>query len=831
MSHTMSDARYALRRLRKSPMFTTFAVVTLALGIGATTAVYSMVHAVLSPPAGVANIDRIVNVYTTPRGSIPMIALSWGDYQDLRARQTVFDKVTGWIFDRFALAANGRTETSFGEFVGGDYFDVLGVQMALGRPIHPADDVAGAPPVVVISHRIWQRMFDGAADAIGKSLRLNGRDFQIVGVASAEFSGLFNGGFVTSAAWTPFAAMPYAGSIRQGSMNMLDRRSRWVLVKGRLAEGRTIEQASAEVTSIARQLDVDAPLRPDAGERYVSRLETSRPWQVRRARDIALNEGADFMVRPMATVLMVVVGLVLAVAGTNLANLMLARGTDRRHEITVRRALGATRWRLVREVLIESLSLTAVGGALGLLLAQVLMVVMSQEFGAGNGVSLRVVPRMDAAVLASTLISTLVVLLIAGLVPAWHSTRVELRASLAGGSAHTGVPRWRGRRFLIASQVTVSIVLVAAAALCVSQVRTARMQERGVDLDRVAFAEVDFAGQQYDQDRIRQIGTVALEQLSRQPEIEAASLSSGWPIFLRNPGAAVGAGSRNLAASMIASTKRVFDALGLQLLHGRTFDARDTSSAEAVAILSRNLAERIFDDPRAAIGKRVTFKRNQWVGDPTHPKLEKTVVGVVSDSSGSGSRDGVAVYVPFDQQTEGHLVFSARTTGDPTRAMTTLRQTLAGIDPTLAIAQLSTGPSLVATEMLFFRVTAGLAAMLGAFALVLALAGLYGVLSHVVGRRTREIGVRIALGADRARIVRMVVRDGLHPVASGIVLGLILGAIARMSLSPMFTRLAPAMDPVVLTSVPLAMLAAGALACYLPARRAAKIDPNVALRD
>lgn len=830
LSRFVRDMRYARRRLRKTPVFTLFAIVTLALGIGATTAIYSVVHAVLSPPPGIANVERLVNVYHTPRGSIPMIALSWGDYQDLRARQTVFDKVTGWTFDRLAFAANGQTGAAFGEFVGGDYFDVLGVTMAAGRPLQLADDQPGAAPVVVISHGVWQRMFAASPDAVGSSLRMNGRTFQVVGVASREFSGLFNSGLVPTAMWAPLSTLAFAGSSRASRMD--DRDNRWVLVKGRLAPGRTVPEAAAEVARIAKQLDADVPLGRDIDPRYRGRADTTRPWQVRPAADIAINESADFIVRPMAATVMVAVGLVLLVACTNLANLMLARGTDRRHELAVRLALGASRWQLLREAMTESVLIASAGGLLGIGVARALMVLLSNDLAVGNGATLRVLPRLDLVVIAMSIGATLLALAVAGLLPALQSTRGDLRPALDSNASHAGLPRWRARRFLIATQVTVSVMLVALAALCIFQVRAGRRIDRGMDLERLALAEVDFAGQQYEPERVAQIASAALRQLQARANVDAASVSSGLPLFVRNPGASVQplTGSGSTRAALIAASPDVFRTLGVRLTRGRILDARDAAGAAPVIVISEITARALFasEDP---LGKQVRFTRTRWVGDPDHPVLVKTIVGVVGDVGGSGAGESSAVYVPLEQQPEGHLVFAARTAGDPAKALPVLRQTLASIDPSLAVAQVVTGASLANTEMVFFRIMGGLAAVLGAFALVLALAGLFGILSHLVGRRTREIGVRIALGADRTRVVRMVLRDGLHPVVSGIVLGLILGAIARMSLGPMFERLAPAMDPVVLTVLPLAMIAAGTLACYIPARRASRIDPSVALRD
>ena len=823
-----SDARFAMRRLRKSPTFAIFSVITLALGIGATTAIYSIVHAVMSPPPAVANIDRIVNVYHSRGGSLPMMSLSWGDYQAFRARQTVFEKVTGWHPERFAFAANGRADSSFGEYVGGDYFDVLGVPVALGRAIQPPDDEPTAPTVAVISHRLWQRLFDAAPDVIGRTLRLNGVPVQIVGVASRDFNGLFNSGIVASGVWVPFSNMSRLGFNRAGQLT--DRRARFVLTKGLLASGRTVEQAASAVELIARQLDLEAPLAQPGDDARMARHNVTRPWLVRPAADIVINENTEYILGPLIATLMAAVALVLMVACTNLANMTLARATDRTHELALRRALGASRWRLVREQLIETGIVVLIGTAFGVIAARALMIVLSSDLAVGNGVTLRIVPRLDATVVVAAVLAATLALVIAGVVPAWQAVRADLRSPMAAGGS-MGVPRWRWRRLLIAAQVTVSLVLVALAALCISQVREGLQRDRGFRVDALAVAEVDFATQQYDLERARAISQHVVAQLSRQPEIEAAAVSSGWPTMLTNPGASVTeiANRRGAMTAFVAASPTILETLDVTLASGRGFDERDTAGAPRVAILSRHLAEALFDDT-SPLGREVEIKRRRWVGEPEHPPFIAAVIGVADDISDNDGPEN-ALYLPIDQHSAGRLAFTVRTGADPARALTTLRQTIAAADPALAIAQVSTGESLLGTELVFLRVTGSIAAVLGSFALVLALAGLYGVLSHVISRRTREIGIRIALGADRGRILRMVIRDGVAPVVSGIVLGLAIGAIARMSLGPVFTRLAPAIDPVVLILVPVSMVLAAIVACYIPARRAAKIDPNVALRD
>jgi len=320
----MSDWRFALRRLRRSPVFTLFGVLTLALGIGATTGIYSVVRVVLGPPSGVRNVDRIVNLYHAPGGSPAFSGFSLPDYEDLRARQTVFDQITAWSFLGVAYAANGQTGTSFGEIVGGEYFSLLGVNPSRGRLLQLADDRPDAPAVVVISHGTWQRVFAGAEDVAGKTLKVNGQTFEVIGVAPREFRGLFNNGLVPSALWVPIAS---AAKIYRRSPGVVfdpnDRKSRFLLAKGVLKPGRTLEEARVELSVLGKQLDVAHPLGRDLDPKRTSIRERSRPLQARPMADVRLNESDAGLGDGLMAVLMLAVGVVLLVACSNLANLSL----------------------------------------------------------------------------------------------------------------------------------------------------------------------------------------------------------------------------------------------------------------------------------------------------------------------------------------------------------------------------------------------------------------------------------------------------------------------------------------------------------------------------
>jgi predicted permease len=824
--------RYGWRRLRTAPAFAAFSVITLALAIGATTAVYSLIHVVTGPPPGIAGVDRIVEVYHYPTGSVPTANLAWEDYQDLRARQSVFESVTGWTWFRASIVAGGYAETTSAEIVDGDYFRTLGVRMQVGRALQPQDDRAEAPAVIVISDSLWQRRFASAIDIVGKTVKVGGTTFEIVGVADGEFKGLFNGGLITSQVWVPMHAARRAFPELHDQFAPNSRDRRWVFVRARLASGRTISQAMGHVATIGKQLDAAFPIGLDTDPRFRSPHAIARPWGVRALSSRVMGVPAPVM-RLIAGTTFGAVVLVLLVACTNLANLMLARNIRRRGEMGTRVALGASRPQLVLESIAEPLMLAIAGGAAGMGVARVLMKVLSTEVDVTGGVTLQVLPRLDPATLAAGSCATLFALFVAGVVPVLQSTRVDLRSVLAADGGGT-VARWRGRRYLIVMQVSVSVLLVAVATLYAGEMRRQSRIDTGMDLERLALAQVDFGSQRYDEERARQVADHALRQMAMRPGVAAVSVSSGLPAGLATNRATLtpADASRPADVAFVAGTPGVFDTLGIGILRGRAFDGRDTPGRTPVVLLSEIAAQQLFPggDP---IGREVIFERRRVVGESERPPVRMTVIGVTADTDaiGVGRRAFGVAYLPLDQHYESRLVLAARVGTDPHAFVGPLRAAIATVDPDLAVVQIGTGLALAGPDTTFPRIVSSSASLLGLTALVLALAGLSGVLSQVVAGRTREIGVRLALGAGAPAIRRMVIAEGLRPVLMGLIAGLGFGLIARAALQPFFLRLVPATDVTLMILLPALFLGAGFLACYAPAHRASRIDPNVALRN
>jgi predicted permease len=558
---------------------------------------------------------------------------------------------------------------------------------------------------------------------------------------------------------------------------------------------------------------------------------TSRQWQLRPAASVLVNEAVDPLIRPLVGTLMTAVGLVLLVACTNLANLMLARSSGRRQETAIRLALGASRPRLLREALAETVILAIAGGVTGLAVARILILAIAGEINVGGDTMLRIGPVVDGSVLLGSLAVTMLAVLVAGLVPALQSTRADVRTALATDGPNAAAPRWRGRRILIAVQVAVSLVLLAVATLAAREVQREGRSDTGLDLERLALVQVDFTLQQYDPARAHQIVEAVLGQVVRQPNVESAAASSGLPIGIYTLGGSITAGAAAAYVELMASTPGILQTLGVPIVRGRGLDVSDTTGAHAVVVLSERTATTLFGTVDV-VGHHAIFTRRRWAGMPESRPEPVTIVGVAADTdTGSqGHRDHGTAYLPLAQHDEGRLVIAARTSGDPSALVGSLRRALRSVDPEIAVLAAGTGVGLTSPSNLFFEVMAVLAGLLGSFALVLALAGLYGALTQIVSGRTREIGIRVALGADRHRVVSMVLADGLRPVAYGLVADGLFATLAHMALQPFLLRLVPRVDPFVLAIAPLLMLIAASSACYLPARRAARVEPVVALR-
>jgi predicted permease len=519
------------------------------------------------------------------------------------------------------------------------------------------------------------------------------------------------------------------------------------------------------------------------------------------------------------------------VACSNLANLSLARGLGRQQEMAVRLALGAPRWRVARELLTESVLLATMGGVLALGVAKALTVLMSQGVAVSGAVGvLQIEPRLDIHVLLVAAGATLLALIVAGLTPALQAAGTDVHAGLAAETSHSATPGWRGRRPLVAAQVAASVVLLALAALAALQLRRIQQEDYGFALGDLAVAEINFHAQGHDRARIERVVAAFLAKMSSSRDASGVAVATGLP---RGPSYLRGAvtspdTTRPVPADVIAGSTGMLATFGIRVLSGRVWDASDLGHSQ-VAVVDEWTARTMFG-PGPAVGRTIDL---QVGNDPVRLRTIAgvVVVGVVADTARTERfrRRAATVYLPFNHDFGPRLVFVARAAGDPEPLVGLVQKALRDIDPEL-VARVGAAPEIVGSNALFFRITAGTAALLGGFAWALAIAGLFGVLSQLVLRRTREIGIRVALGATPGDVTRMIVKEGLSPVVLGAVAGLGLSIAFRISVAVRFLSLPPAVDFLALAMAPLPFLGAAVLACYVPARRAASVSPNLTLR-
>jgi putative ABC transport system permease protein len=825
MESLARDFRLAVRRLRMAPGFTLFAVLSLALGIGVSTAVYSAVRTLFWTPVGVPRAEEIVAI--TSFRSSP--AMSWPDFEDLRAQQSTFGALAGSSSIRTALASSRNAEVVIGDAVSGGYFPAMGVTPLLGRLIGTSDEREAAR-VVVISELLWRRHFAADPSVVGEKVRLGGLPFEVVGVVKGSFHGLER--FYIRSVWVPSTAIP-AGPERASFSTwgaVGDRARATVAVHGRLAPGVPLERAAGEVGVIGQRLDAA----------YPRERQQRRNWMLRpRAADGPDLEAAN----TVGGMILTGVAMLLLIACSNLANLALAKGTSRSQETAVRTALGASRWRLVREQLIESSLIVIAGGALGAWLLYGLVDFLTIDLPMGFGSAMPFRPDVNAAVLSASAGSMVLAVLVFGLWPALQGTRPDVRSRLAGGAGATP-PRWRLHRNLVAWQVCGCVALTLVAVM--SQ-RVISAAGRGVPLvkgEHLAIAQVDFSLNARDQGETRRIVEELLAAVRRQPGIERVVASTGLPYqfaALRSsysfttPDAPFNeARDTGQSSYLIATTTGFVETLDLRLARGRAFTDRDDAAAPRVAVVTERFARRLFETTDV-VGRTIVMHRTPRLSKRWPAPAALTIVGLLADPDGSAGptmRGDSYVFLPWAQHYDSlaPVVLTARSES-ASAAVGVLRSTIRRVDPDLAVSLAGTGTVVLQGPIFLLRVISGLSSALATISLVLAMAGLFGVLSHVVMRRTREIGIRVALGADRARVFRLILLDGLRPVAKGVVLGLMIGAGARIAVRAWVVTQISAFEPLVFMLIPVPFVAAALLACYVPAARAARVDPNVALRE
>jgi predicted permease len=797
------DLQYGARKLRKSPGFALVAVMTLALGIGANTAIFSVVNAVLLRPLPFDRPEQLVRVFGT-RASRSSFSRphSYLNFADMRAQNQTFDALAAYTGAGAALSGADAPEQITGVVSSGDIFRVLGTKPLLGRLLEPGDERPGGSNAVVISHGLWQRSFGGDPQIVGRLIKLDGREREVVGVTPADFNFEFVAG--ASDFWMPID--PAEGPYKSRGSIFLD-------VIGRLKPAASVEQARADLVGVAAGLEQQYQ---DADAGIGVRLA---PAQEELVGDV----------RPTLLVLLGAVGFVLLIACANVANLTLARSAGRHREIAVRAALGAWRGRIMRQLLTESVLLACAGGALGLLFA-LWGVKLLSAFVPEN------VPRfgeatIDLRVLGFTLAASLLTGLLFGIAPAVQSSRFDLNESLKeGGRTGTdGRGRRRVRSALIVAEVALSLVLLVGAGLLMKSFVKLRNTDPGFDAENTLTASLSLASVRYDTDeKMADFYRRLVERVSEMPGVESVGAVTPLPLsengysfsfsVVGQPPLPPGQG-QSASARMV--TPGYFRAQGIPLREGRVFDDADKAGAPDVIIVNEAFARRYLPGAEP-LGQRLSLGLN---------KIEGEVVGVVGDIRGVRLATPAApeYYVPEATVAFSDMTLVIRTTGDPASLTPALRQAVAEMDKDQPLYDVRTMDSLVARSVARQRFSMTLIGVFAALAVLLAAVGIFSVMSFLVAQRTHEIGVRMALGAQRRDILSMVVRQGVGLTLLGVAVGLA-SALALTRLMSGLLYEVSATDPVVYGSITVLLAAVALAACYVPARRATKVDPLIALR-
>jgi len=833
MQTFLQDLRYALRLLRKSPGFTLVAVLSLALGIGANTSIFSLVNATLLSELPVAEPDELVSVYSGVPGS-PYSTASYPDYAEFRDQNRVFEGLACFGGIAASLSDRDQTDQIAGLIVSGNYFDVLGVRAAIGRTFSAEEDSApDAHPVVVIGHGLWQRKYGGDRNVIGQQITLNGRDFTVIGVAPAGFNGISPG--ATRDIFVPMMMQALMRPPRggySGEMNpdlLKVRGNRWLWMVGRLKPGATIEQAHAEISVIVKQQEQAYP-------------ETNR----NRIATLTLASLGDPTSRDqvvsVAALLMGIVGIVLLIACANVANLLLARATSRRKEIAVRLALGAGRWRLVRQLLTESLLLSLLGGVIGLLLALWAVDVLKATPPPAGMLPFSADFKFDGRVLGFTFVLSMLTGVVFGLAPALESSRPDLVPALKDETALLDQKsrRLSLRNALVIAQVALSLVLLVGAGLFLRSLWEMRSVSVGFDAEKLLSAPLNINLLRYTSAQGREFYRQVIERVEELPGVESATVARIVPLSgggsvrslliegqagTNNDFRSEGAGLFNDNPNVIAVNTvgpSYFQTLGIALLRGRDFSSKDAPGAPPVVIASEAFVRRHFAE-QEPLGKRLSLRGERG------PWLE--IVGVVKDSKYQTVSEGPTpfLYLPVAQNHETGMTLLVRSSGEPASIASAIRGEIQSLEKNLPVTGIRPMTELINGSLYAPRMGAILIAIFGAIALVLASFGLYGVMSFSVSRRTREIGVRVALGAERRDVLSLVMKEGLLLVGTGMALGLS-AAVAATRLLESFLYGVSTIDAPTFAGVAVILASVALVACYIPARRATKVDPIVALR-
>ena len=795
-----ADIRFAARMLLKSPASTAVVVFVIALGSGAVTTIFSGMNAlVLRPLPGIAAQSSLVSLRPARRDGKVFDQGSYAFYAYLRDRTRTLDAVAAWGRVSLTIATGGEGTAVYGNMVSGNYFDVLGVRPALGRFFVPDDDrVPGAHPVVVVSHDFWTSKLGGDVSAVGATVTVNGALFTIIGVAPPAFRGIYTA--LKADAWVPLMMQP----LLRPRSNLTD--ASWLWLFGRLRDGATANAAQEELSALAtsRAIDAGQPFTPGTTPSVRASALTGLPNGEALLGFMGLLLGAA--------------GLVLVIAGVNVAAMLSARYIARGREMAVRTALGAGRIRLVRQVLTEVLALFLLGSLGGFVIAQFATAALERlPLPETVPVTLELGP--DLRVLVFAIAVCLSAGLIFGLTPALQASRGGLASQLRENSVGRGLRHTWLRRTLIVGQLALSLVLLVAAGLFIRALSHGQKIDPGFEIGGVAAAAIEPESWGYGEPRTRTFYRALRERVGALPGVDSVSYTSRLPLTMGSSPDEIAADGAVVQVHTASVDADYFSVLRLPILQGRAFRHSDDERGDKVAVVNETLARKLAPDG-SAIGRIFRFR-----------DANTTVIGIARDAKYATLDEATPpfVYFPIAQAWQPNQVLIARTAGDPSQLGSSIEQAQRAIDPTLPRPRLTTLRRATGIVLLPQRTAAIVTGALGCIGLLLASVGLYGTMAFSAGRRTREIGIRIALGAERSTILMLIIREGLGLASLGILIGLALAAAATRLIAGWLFNISP-LDLTTFLAMSLVFTVVAVVASYLPARRAASADPLKALR-
>jgi predicted permease len=810
MGSLWQDIRYAFRVLLKSPGFSAIAVLTLALGIGANSTIFSWINStLLNPIPGAVNTGNIL-AFTSGGNSRVPVPFSYPDFVDLRHGTTSFSSLAASSIYPVNLTGKAKPERTWGTLASANYFDFLGVHPILGRGfLRSEDDKPGGAPVVVISHRLWKLRYGGESSVIGRTIEINDHPYTIIGVAPPVFQGTQTS--LRSELWIPVVMVQQIVSARD---RLHERSDTWVNVLGRLKPGVTAGQAQSEMNIRMKELVGQYP-KDHQGENVVTVYPLWRaPF------------GANGYLYILLPMLMAIAGAVLLLACANVANLLLVRSVARRHEIAIRLSIGASRWRVVRQLLIESLILALAGGGIATLVTFWTAATFSQFIPPTN-LPINLDVHIDSVVLLATMLTSILTGVVFGVLPALRTSDLAPALVLKeeGGSASGGVRKARLASALVVTQIALSLFLLVCAGLFIRSFRAAQKVDPGFNPDHVFIASYSLFPAGYDADSGTEFHRQLLTKLGALPGVESVSLADWIPLGYTsdaktvNPEGYVPQPHESMDISDAGVGPNYLHTMQIPLVAGRDFTEQDNRTSQRVVIVNEAFVHRYWPN-QDGLGKRVQVD-GEWA----------TIVGLTRTGSYYSLRDGALpfIYTPMLQDYSNSATVHLRVAGNPLAYAAAVEKAVHDLNATMPVFEESTLKSRVQVASTGQRIALTFVGAFGLLALVLAAVGIYGVIAYTTRQRTREIGIRMALGAQSADVFRLVFSNGLRLILTGLAIGLALSlALTRFLRTILFG--VGATDAITFAAVALLLTAVALLACYIPARRAMEVDPMVALR-